>query len=54
MIKIIKVESNLIGVIQNVQLKVIDASNNGDKFLRRPISKILLFIKNEIDGSISM
>ena len=35
-------------MVQNVQLEVIDASNNGDKFLRRPISKILLFIKMKL------
>ena len=46
MARIINTESDSQGIVRSVQLKVID-NNNNIKLFRRPISKIVLLVKNE-------
>ena len=46
MAQIISTEPNLHGIVQSVQLKVIDTTNN-NKLFRRPIRKIVLLVEDE-------
>ena len=46
MAQIISTESNLHGIVQSFQLKVIDTTIN-NKLFRRPISKIVLLVEDE-------
>ena len=47
--RIIVVDANRNGDVDSVTLRVAD-SNNGNQTLRRPITKIELLVKNEIDS----
>ena len=47
MARIVSTEPDSCGIVQSVQLKVIDTSNNNIKLFRRPISKIVLLVENE-------
>ena len=47
--RIIVVDANRNGDVDSVTLRVAD-SNNGNQTLRRPITKIVLLVKNEIDS----
>ena len=47
--RIIGVDANRNGDVQSVSLYVVD-SHNGNQTLRRPITKIMLLVENEIDS----
>ena len=52
MARMVSTEPDSCGIVQSVQLKMIDTLNNNIKLLRRPISKIVLLVEND-HGSIT-
>ena len=52
MARMVSTERDSCGIVQSVQLKMIDTLNNNIKLLRRPISKIVLLVEND-HGSIT-
>ena len=51
MAQIVSTEPDSRGIVQSVQLKVIDDNNNNIKLFQQPISKIVVLVENE-HGSI--
>ena len=48
MATIVETEPDSTGVVRSVKLKLGDASLNSQKVLRRPISKIVLVVEDEL------